>query len=143
VGEQFQQDYFQYDFSPFGKRDFVISALLYQNPETKQVVVNVAADPDKAPPQAGYFRVTNLNNKWRISPLENGQVEIEIENNMDPGGFMPTLMYNTGRPKGIHYVLTHLESWVGKDKYQNAKFAFIKDKNSSQATDVSQTYPAP
>ncbi|MGC2745066.1 MAG: hypothetical protein WA672_17970 [Candidatus Angelobacter sp.] len=134
AGEQLQYNYFQYDFSPFGKRDFVTGAQLYQNPNTKQVVVIVTGMADKVPPREGYLRMTNLNNKWRVTPLENGQVEIQIENNMDPGGYMPSVLYNMKRPKSMYYILTHLESWVAKDKYQNAKFNFIKEKNSDSTT---------
>jgi len=132
VGEQIQYNYFQY-----GQRDFVIEVYLYQNPDTKQVVVNVSAAPDKAPPRDGYFRITNLNNKWRITPLENGMVEVEIENNMDPGGFVPNFLYNMKRPDGMYEILTNLESWVSPDKYQNAKFEFIKEKNSAPPTQAS------
>ena len=138
VGQQLQYNYFQY-----GKRDFVTVAYVYQNPDTKQVVVNVSAAPDKVPPRDGYFRITNLNNKWRLTPLENGQIEIEIENNTDPGGFVPNLLFNMRRPKGMYYILTHLESWVAKTKYQNAKFDFIKEKNSAPATNISQASTAP
>ncbi|HKD15245.1 MAG TPA: START domain-containing protein [Candidatus Angelobacter sp.] len=138
VGEQLQYNYFQY-----GKRDFVIVAYAYQIPDTKQVVVNISAIPDKVPSKDGYFRITNMNNKWRLTPVENGQVEVEIENNMDPGGFVPNLLFNKGRPKSMHYILTHLESWVAKDKYQNAKFDFIKEKNSPPTTHISQAIPAP
>jgi len=137
AGEQLQYNYFQY-----GKRDFVTVAYVYQNPDTKQVVVNVSAAVDKVPPRDGYFRITNLNNTWRITPVENGQVEIQIENNMDPGGYVPNVLFNMRRPKGMYHILTHLESWVAKDKYQNAKFDFIKEKNSAPAN-ISQVSTAP
>jgi hypothetical protein len=143
VGEQLQYNYFQYNFDPFGKRDFVTVAQLYQNPDSKQVVVTVAAFPDKVPPRDGYLRVTDLNNKWRITPLENGQVGIEIENNMQPGGLLPNLVYNMKRPRSMYYILTHLQGWVSKDKYQKAKFDFIKEKDNDPATHISQVSTAP
>jgi len=143
VGEQLQYNYFQYDYSPFGKRDFSIRSQLYQNPDTKEVLVTVAAIADRVPPTEGYFRVTNLNNTWRLTPLENGQIEVEIENNMDPGGFVPNVMFNMRRPKGMYNILSHLQDWVGKDKYQNAKSDFIKEKNSAPTTHISQASPRP
>jgi hypothetical protein len=142
AGEQLRYYYFQYDLAPFGKRDYAISALLYQIPDTKQVVVTIAAVPDKVPPRDGYVRVTNLNNKWRFTPLENGQIEVEIENNMELGGFMPTMLYNVKRPGAIYSMLTHLESWVAKDKYQSAKFSFIEDGSSAPPTKISQATTA-
>src|SRR5260370_34691831 len=110
AGDQLHYYYVQYDYSPFSKRDFVVSAQLYQNPNAKQVLISVAAAADKVPPRDGYFRVTNLNNQWRLTPLENGQVEVEVENNMDPGGFVPTALFNMKRHNAIYYILTHLKS---------------------------------
>lgn len=143
AGDQLHYYYFQYDYSPFSKRDFVVSAQLYQNPNTKQVLISVAAAADKVPPRDGYFRVTNLNNQWRLTPLENGQVEVEVENNMDPGGFVPTALFNMKRPKGMYYILTHLESWVGGEKYQHAKLGFIQEKNGAAPSHISQASTAP
>ena len=48
VGELLQYNYFQYDFSPFGKRDFVIRSQFYQNPNNKEVLLTVAAVADKS-----------------------------------------------------------------------------------------------
>lgn len=143
VGEQLQYDYFQYDWAPFGKRDFVITSQFYQNPNTKEVVMTVGANPDKVPLKDGFFRVTNLNNRWRLTPLENNQVEIEIENNMDPGGTVPTAMFNMRRPRGMYQILSHLEGWVSKEKYQTAKFDFIKNKTEASPTHISQARTTP
>lgn len=143
VGEQLQYDYFQYDWAPFGKRDFAISSQFYQNPNTKQVVMTVGAIPDRVPLKEGFFRVTNLNNRWRLTPLDNNQVEIQIENNMDPGGTVPTMMFNRRRPKGMYEILSHLEGWVNKEKYQTAKFDFIKEKTEASPTRISQARTTP
>src|SRR5258706_2929314 len=138
VGEQLQYNYFQFDYSPFRKREFVIRSYFYQNPDTREVLLNVVAAADKVPSKDCCFRVTNLSNNWRFTPLENGQIEVQMENNLDPGGFVPDLMFNMYRPKGIHSLLSHLERWVGKEQYQNAKFDFIKEKNNASATHISQ-----
>jgi hypothetical protein len=138
VGDQLQYNYFQYDYAPFDKRDFVIRTQFYQNPDNKEILMNVAAVADRVPRKDGFYRVTNLNNKWRLTPLENGQVEIEVENNLDPGGFVPNVMVNRGRPKSLYYILLHLEKWVADEKYQNAKFDFIKEKNIIPAAHISQ-----
>jgi len=142
VGEQLQYNYFQYDYAPFDKRDFVIRSQFYQNPDNKEVLLNVAAVADKVPPREGFYRVTNLNNKWRLAPLENGQIEVEIENNLDPGGFVPNVMFNRGRPRSLFYILSHIEKWVSSEKYQNAKFDFIKEKNGSPMAHITQANTA-
>lgn len=143
VGDQLQYNYFQYDFSPFGKRDFMIRSQFYQNPETKEVLLTVAAIADRFPRKEGFFRVTNMNNKWRLTPLDNGQVEVEIENNLDPGGLFTATLFNMRRPEGMYDILTHLEKWVNKEKYQNAKFDFIKEKDSAPPAHINQASAAP
>jgi len=139
VGELLQYNYFQYDFSPFGKRDFVIRSQFYQNPNNKEVLLTVAAVADKVPPKEGFLRVTDMNNKWRLTPLDNGDLEVEIENNLDFGGFAPMAAFNLRRPQSMHHILTHLQGWT--EKYQNAKFDFIKEKNSNQTASVTKNNP--
>jgi|SRR5712671_244664 hypothetical protein len=141
VGDLLQYNYFQYDFSPFGKRDFVIRSQFYQNPNNKEVLLAVAAIADKVPPKEGFFRVTDMNNKWRLTPLENGDLEVEIENNLDFGGYAPMAAFNLKRPQSMKHILTHLQGWT--EKYQSAKFDFIKEKNSAPATHISQASTAP
>jgi hypothetical protein len=139
VGELLQYNYFQYDFSPFGKRDFVIRSQFYQNPNNKEVLLTVAAVADKVPSKEGFLRVTDMNNKWRLTPLDNGDLEVEIENNLDFGGFAPMAAFNLKRPKSMHHILTHLQGWT--EKYQNAKFDFIKEKNSNQTASITEANP--
>ena len=88
----------------------------------------VAAAPDKAPPNDCCFRVTEMNNTWRLTPLENGLVEIEYVFNTNMGGFMPALSLNTRRPKFVVSVLSKLQEFLDKKKYQDAKFDFIKER---------------
>lgn len=141
VGDQLQYNYFQYDFSPFGKRDFVIRSQFYQNPNTKEVLLTVAAVADKVPRKDGFLRVTDMNNKWRLTPLENGQLEVEIENNLDFGGYAPMAAFNLKRPESMHNTLMQLQGWT--EKYQNAKFDFIKERNSGALTHISQASTTP
>lgn len=140
VGELLQYNYFQYDFSPFGKRDFVIRSQFYQNPINKEVLLTVAAVADKVPPREGFLRVTDMNNKWRLTPLGNGDLEVEIENNLDFGGYAPMAAFNLKRPRSMYHILTHLQGWT--EKYQNAKFDFIKERNGDESR-ISQATTAP
>lgn len=139
VGELLQYNYFQYDFSPFGKRDFVIRSQFYQNPNNKEVLLTVAAVADKVPGRKGFLRVTDMNNKWRLTPLGNGDIEVEIENNLDFGGYAPMAAFNLRRPQSMKHILTHLQGWT--EKYQNAKFDFIKEMDGAETTRISQVTP--
>ena|SRR5215813_9268886 len=129
VDDQLNYYTFQYLYPfPFRTREFVIREQCYQNPHTKEVFVGVAAAPDKTPPNDCCFRVTDMNNFWRFTPLENGEVEIEYTVNMNDGGFMPALMSNMVRHKLMFKLLPRMQSLLNKEKYQGAKFDFIKEK---------------
>jgi len=128
VDDQLQYASFQYKLPfPFRTREFVVRQQFYQNPHTKEVLAEYVAAPDKTPPDECCFRVTNMNNRWRLTPLENGEVEVEYIMDMNEGGFMPDLLSNVSRPQ-IFFLLPNLQRWVSKEKYQSAKVDFIKEK---------------
>jgi START domain len=114
--------------SPFQTREFVVRSQLHQHPLTKEVLIVAAAAPDKAPPNSCCFRVTVMNNTWRFTPLENGQVELEYINNTDFGGYLPALLMNKQRPKFVVGVLSKLQEMVNKRNFQDAKLDFIQEK---------------
>lgn len=129
VDDQLQYFSFQFHYPfPFRTREFVVRAQFYQNPHTKEVFLEYAAAPDKTPPNACCFRITDMNNTWRFTPLENGQVEIEYTVNMNDGGFVPDLLHNMKRPRVMFALLPRLQGLLNKEKYQSAKFDFIKEK---------------
>ena len=111
---------------PFSKRQFIIRQQFHQDPQTKEVLVEYAAAPDKAPLDPCCLRVTDMNNTWRLKPLGNGVVRIEYTVNMNEGGFIPELFKNLARPKYM-YALVNLQGFVSREKYQSAKFDFVKE----------------
>jgi hypothetical protein len=137
VDDQQQFYAFQHTLEfPFRKREFVVREQFYQNPHTKAILMEVMADPDKIPPDDCCFRVTDMNNTWLFTPLDNGEVEIEWVLNMNEGGFLPDLMLNTMRSGVFFYILPRLQEWVMREKYQNAKFDFITEKTPQKSTEL-------
>src|SRR5882757_955776 len=134
VDEQLQYVSMKFNMSRyFRRREFVMRALFHQVPETKEIWVEYAAAPDKIPPNDCCFRVTNMNNTWRLTPVGNGQVEIEYAMNMDWGGFIPDLLSNAARPRYLAKNLEKLEGYLNKDKYRNVKFAFVQEPADAPA----------
>jgi hypothetical protein len=128
VDDQMRYDYFRMDYPfPFRPRDFVVRSQVHQSPHTKEVLIEFAAAPDKAPVNDCCVRVTTMDNTWRLTPLEDGQVEIEFIANLNEGGFIPDLLLNMAHYK-MMYNLYKLQPLFSKDKYQNAKVDFIKEK---------------
>jgi hypothetical protein len=112
---------------PFQRREFVVRSQAHQDPRTKEVLLVIAGAPDKAPPNDCCFRVTDMNNAWRFTPVEKGQVEIEYTYNTNVGGSMPDLLLNTRLPKFAVNVLSKLQELLNRKNYQDARLDFIKE----------------
>ncbi|HEX7679465.1 MAG TPA: hypothetical protein VF713_15140 [Thermoanaerobaculia bacterium] len=126
-----QLDYVSFRFDMplrFQTRELVIRQQVHQNPQTKEVLLVFAAAPDKAPPNNCCFRITNMSNTWRLTPLGNGQIEIAYLMNMHEGGYLPDQLLNWERPKLVYSVLHGLQRLLDRERYQTAKLAYIAEK---------------
>lgn len=129
VDDQLQYNTFRYNSDyPFRPREYVIRAQFHQNPLTKEVLLVYAAAPDKLPPNSCCFRVTDMNNTWRFTPLGNGLIEVEQVLNMSEGEFTPDWWGNKRTIKRIAARLATLQDRLDKKKYEDEKFDFIKEK---------------
>jgi hypothetical protein len=126
--DQLRYDYFRMDLpAPFRPRDFSVRVHVYQSPRTKEVMIDYSAAPGKVPLNDCCVRVTDMNDTWRLTPLGNGEVEIELIMNLNEGGFIPHPLLNMARPK-VMYGLSGLQSLFSEEKYQSAKLNFIQEK---------------
>lgn len=106
----------------------MIRTQIHQNPQTKEVLIVNTSVPDKVPLDDCCFRVTEMNNTMRFTPLGNGEVEVEYIQNMHEGGYVPDLLLNTNRPKTFYMLFSSIQELLDKEKYQNAKLGFIEEK---------------
>ena len=113
----------------FLPREYVTRTLIYQNPITKTILVQTWATPDKMPPNPCCFRVNELHNSQRITPLGNGEIEWEYVMNQDLGGFVPAFLQNYGRVKVMAFWMPLIQKWLLEPKfnYQAAKFSWIQE----------------
>src|SRR5262245_40442726 len=128
AGGQVAYNYVRYDYPfPFKPRDQALRISAFQNPDNKEVLVWVAAAPDKAPRNECCIRVTHMSNTWRCTPIGNGQVDIEIIINMADGGWMPDEFVNWNRTDFAFVALEDLQEVLDKENYRNAKLDYIKE----------------
>ena len=131
VDDQVQYNTFRYNFPyPYKPREYVVRAQFHQDPRTKEVFLVYAAAPDKLPPNSCCFRVTDMNNTWRFTPLENGVIEVEQVLNMSEGTFMPDWWVKREKLESMAARLSKLQDRWDKRKYQDEKFDFIIEKGS-------------
>jgi hypothetical protein len=129
VEEKLQYDYFRMPLPfPFKTREFVVMTQFYRNPRNDEVFLEVSAAPEKMPPNSCCFRVTEMNNTLRFTPLGNGEVELEYIIKSNEGGIVPDLYFNLLRPQVMFYMLPKIQEFVKRPKYQNAKFDFVEEK---------------
>jgi hypothetical protein len=114
---------------PFQPREYVTRTQIYQNPITKTVLIETWAVPDKMPPNPCCFRVNELHNSQRITPLGNGELEWEYVMNQNIGGFVPAYLQNYGRVKTMSRWMPLIQRWLLEPKfnYQAAKFSWIQE----------------
>jgi START domain len=112
--------------SPFSPREFVLKVQVSQDPQSKAVLVEFIAIPDKLPRNKCCLRVENMHNSWRFTPLENGEVEVELQTNVDEG--LPYLIVNRNSPRMLHGLFTILEQRYNREKWLRAKLDLVKEK---------------
>jgi hypothetical protein len=125
---------FPYYFEP---REFVVQSLYSQNPISKEVVFDFTSAPGKLAPDDKFFRVTHFYVFWKFTPVGNGEVELEMIRDIDPGGFAPAIMINNYMPYEAWELLSSVQEAVAKDKYQTAQVSFIDEPSLDQRNAVS------
>lgn len=87
--------YYIYDMPwPFTDRDLAVNAVVHSDTITGEYSV-VSKPLLKVVPEKPYLvRITNYWQKWTIQPLSNGNVHLILEGIVDPGGNVPSWLYN-------------------------------------------------
>ncbi|MEO5681730.1 MAG: START domain-containing protein [Chitinophagaceae bacterium] len=112
---------------PVSNRDFIILLTVSQDPRTKVVTVAGHNKPDYLPEVKNIVRIQKSYSKWLITPLSKGQVKIEYDLQVDPGGNVPAWLINMFAAKGPYETFKRLREQVKKPAYSRVSFPFIKD----------------
>lgn len=82
---------------PFVERDTVLYARLSKNPKTSIVTIQSNAQANYPIPQdvsVKRVRLNELSSTWQLTPLPTGGTKIELTGRVEPGGYMPSLIFN-------------------------------------------------
>lgn len=112
--------------SPFSPREILIKAQASQEPASKAVMIEFMARPDALPRNECCFRVTELHNVWRFTPVGNGEVEVELAVHGDQG--VPYPLVNRVTPIVIYRLFARLPKLLIKEKWQHTTFAQIREE---------------
>lgn len=111
---------------PFSARETLLKARASQDPQTKAVLIEFMAMPDDLPQNACCYRVSHMHNTWRYTPLDNGEVEVEVRMNVDLG--LPYVIFNRFIPSGLYRTLSRLPAFLEDDRWQHFRYDQIKEK---------------
>lgn len=117
---------------PFKGRDTVIHSVLSQDPHTGVVTVESRTVPELLGKTGGYVRLQNLRSTWKFTPQANGMLKVELWGEGDPGGYIPSWLFNYNLPDEPVQTLRNLRRMVLRDKYQSRQLAYIREPHQPQ-----------
>lgn len=112
---------------PVKNRDFIIRISVAQDPLTKVVTVIAENKPDYIPEKKGNIRILISSGKWTITPLVKGQLQVQYELHVDPGGQLPASIVNMFTYEGPYETFKNLPSRARMTVYENQRLSFIRD----------------
>jgi hypothetical protein len=112
---------------PVDNRDFVVDVKVVQDSKTKVVKQFSTCMPNYISPIPDHVRITEFDALWTLTPLKNGLVKCEYQLLVNPGGNVPAWLVNLAAIDGPYETTVNLKERVMKEKYQKAKFSFIKE----------------
>ena len=103
---------------PVSNRDFIAHQSITQDTLTKTVKVACVNKPDFIARSKGIVRIEHAYSQWLIHPLPDGQLNVEFELRVDPGGNIPSWLVNLFALTGPFHTFKKLREQVKKAGYQ-------------------------
>jgi hypothetical protein len=105
---------------PVTDRDLCVDARITTDPSTGQRIIYSVPLPDVIPESPDLVRIKKYWQRWTVQPRDNGMVHIILEGFVDPGGSVPSWLYNmviTETPlKIIRGIQSRLTPAIGEQK---------------------------
>jgi hypothetical protein len=103
---------------PFKERDTVLQSVLRREASGAVVIRSVAVRNPPLPEQdSRRVHLYDLESTWRLTPLPGGGTRIELSGRGEPGGYMPSLIFNYNLPDEPQQTLRLLRVMAEREKY--------------------------
>ena len=102
---------------PFLDREAVLHSQISRDENTGTVVVTSRAVAGLVPPSARTVRLTRMESTWRLTPLADGMLQVELWGQGDPGGYVPPVLFNYNLPDEPAQTFRNLRHMLARDKY--------------------------
>ena len=103
---------------PVFDRDTVVHSIKTQNDSTKQVTIKFVSKPELLDELPKTVRITDMQGRWELTPLENGQLKILYQMSIDPGGSIPKWLVNSMVVDIPFYTLSNLRQIAKESNYK-------------------------
>lgn len=104
---------------PFKERDTVLQSALSIEPDghirIRSLAVKGAPMPPGEPPRV---HLEDLESTWVLSPLPDGGTRIDLSGRGEPGGLMPSILFNYNLPDEPLHTLRWLRVMLERGKYR-------------------------
>ncbi len=117
---------FKFDVPGVHTQEYVLFQQRFQDPETRQIRVDLIAAPSRTPRDPCCVRITHLHNTWRLTPQPGGFVDIEFTQDTDTGG-LPYPLANLALTEGTFQVMKDMQSLMDKPRYRIDSFNDIQE----------------
>ena len=112
---------------PVTDRDCIVESELTQDTKTKTVIITGFAHASLIPENEDYVRIKKSKSMWKLTPLENGKIDISFELKVDAGGNIPKWLANMAVSKGPYKTMQGLIKIIDEGRYKNEKLSYIVD----------------
>lgn len=120
--------YTEMDFPwPFDNRDLVLHSTFWQDKKTMAIHSKTTSTHWMEPEKKGIVRITKADLYWTFTPIGNGKVRVDYYLNSDPAGNIPAWMVNLAADQGPLQTMLKFKEMLEKEKYKNAKLAFVQE----------------
>jgi hypothetical protein len=118
---------------PLSPREFVVKLQFSQDPESKTLFIDVTDVPELLPQDKCCVRV-RIHNRWRWTPLKNGEVEVEVVENFDAR--IPYILHNA-QAKSLWGIMSSLPALMDGKQYPaqdpDEKYDFVQEPATETA----------
>lgn len=102
---------------PFASREFLLHTQFKQDGRYGPITVELTAVPDALPRNDCCFRLTQMHAVWRLIPLDNGYLKVELMQDVDAG--VPYFLFNAHAAEGVYGAFADLPRLYAKAKYKD------------------------
>lgn len=107
---------------PVRSRDTVVQTVIEYDKSANTVYMESSGISGYMDKTAGKIRIPATFTRWKISPLDSGELHVELITHSDPGGWFPKWLVNMIMSRTPKQMFAKLQKIVGEERERNRPF---------------------